>query len=995
MSSAIRDTSADLAVVGMSGRFPGAADVDELWRNLVAGRESVTFFSRHQLAEAGVPPSIVDNRRYVPARAVLDDVDAFDATLFGYNVRDAELLDPQQRLFLECAWTAVEHAGHDPARYDGRIGVYAGSAMSAYLLGLLRNQKALAAGAYRLGLANDKDHLTTRVAHKLGLTGPAVTVQTACSTSLVAVHVAAQALLAGECDMALAGGVAISLPQVSGYLYEDEGIMSRDGHCRAFDAEASGTVAGSGAGVVVLKRLADAVADRDTIHAVLLGSAVNNDGAGKSGYTAPSTAGQAAVIAEALSVADVAPSTIAHVEAHGTGTALGDPIEIAALAAALPDPGSGGIRTIGSIKTNLGHLDAAAGVAGLIKTVLALRHHTIPPSLHFERPNPRSALAESGFRVNTTAVGWPAGGGPRRAGVSSFGMGGTNAHVVLQEPPSRVPSGPARQWHVLTLSAASPAALDGMAARLAGHLRDDPGTPLADAAYTLQAGRRLLRHRRAVVCRDVPEALAALTGDAPVLASADGAVDPPVAFLFPGQGTQRPGMGADLYRTEPVFRAAVDRCADAAAGALGLDLRGAVLDPESRIDLTGTALAQPALFTVAYALSQLWLDWGVRPAAMLGHSLGEYVAACLADVFTPEDALELVVARGRLVGSLPPGVMLSVPLPEDDLRALSGDRISLAAVNGAGLGVLAGPADAIAGCEAGLAARGVATRRLRTSHAMHSAMLDPILDEFRDVVDRIPRKPPQQPYLSNVTGDWVTDEQATSARYWCDQMRGTVRFGPALHRLLDDAPYVLLEVGAGQTLGTLARLTRAAHQPHPVASLPDDAPRGEDVPRALAQLWLAGVPIDWDSYHRDGARHRIPLPGYPFERQRYWIAGPADQQLYAATPDHPAATAAPRPVAQPDTGSDVEGVVAGLWREMLGTERVGRHDSFLELGGHSLLAVQIVARLRDTFDVDLTVDQVFELRTVGRLSAAIEELLVARLESLTDDEVAKLLAEEG
>ncbi|MFF8955215.1 type I polyketide synthase [Streptomyces sp. NPDC014894] len=1013
-----------VAVIGMAGRFPGAPSVDALWRNLCEGRESVTVFSPDRLAAAGVPERERSDPAYVPARAVLDGVELFDSAFFGFSARDADLLDPQQRIFLECAWEAVEHAGYDTARHPGHTAVFGGAAISTYLLGLLADPALVASvGGYRILLANDKDHLTTRVAHLLDLRGPAVTVQTSCSTSLVAVHLATQALLTGQCDMALAGGVAVSLPQTAGYRYEQQGIMAPDGHCRAFDASAAGTVPGAGAGVVVLKRAVDALADGDTLHALILGSAINNDGAAKSGYTAPSARGQAEVIAEAIGAAGVDPGSIGYVEAHGTGTALGDPIEVAALAEALerngaaaeaPDrDGAAAACVLGSVKTNLGHLDVAAGVTGLIKATLALREGVLPPTLHFEKPNPHSRLAAAGFTVTSEAAGWPPRNGPRRAGVSSFGIGGTNAHLVLQEPPPSAPGDdPARERQILTLSGATPRALADAAAHLAEHLRTRPTAALADTAYTLQVGRRQLRHRWAVPCGSTEDALAALDGVSASGGDDAADADRRVVFAFPGQGAQRAGMAALLYESEPAFRATVDRCAGILVPHLGFDLRGPVFGSGGRADapygLDDTALAQPALFVVEYALAKLWTGWGVVPEAMIGHSVGELTAACLAGVFALDDALALVAARGRLVQGLPPGSMLSVGLPEDELRDLAKGGIALAAVNGPRLGVLSGPAREIDECARRLADRDVAVGRLRTSHAFHSAMLDPVLDAFAALVGQAPRHEPRIPYVSNVTGDWVTAAQAGSPAYWAEHLRTTVRFGAGLNTLLDGAPRVLLEVGPGGALGSLARRAGGAARPVTVASLPADDPAaagGARLPDALARLWTAGVGVDWAAYHAGERRARVPLPTYPFQRRRHWVeaAGrhphvdpavpvPADARAVAAAPEAPAVPASPAAAEPPRT--EVERVVVAVWRDMLGEEAIGVHDAFVDLGGHSLLATQVTARLRERFAVPLTVEELFDLRTAARLSERIEEALNERLDLLSDEEVARLVAEE-
>jgi len=651
-------SGSEIAIVGMACRFPGAKDVDEFWNNLKEGVESISFFTDEELRASGVPPSTLGDPDYVKAKGVVDDVDLFDAAFFGFNHREAQILDPQHRLFLECAWQAIEGAGHDCERYGGRIGVYAGTSMNTYLLSLYSNRDLMESfGPLQLLIASDKDFLATRVSYKLNLTGPSITVQTACSTSLVAVHLACQSLLNGECDMALAGGVSIRIPQKSGYLYQGGGIVSPDGHCRAFDAGANGTVSGDGVGVVLLKRLEDALEEGDSVRAIIKGSAINNDGAMKAGFTAPSVNAQAIVIAEAQAMAGVDAETISYVEAHGTGTALGDPIEVAALREAFrTTTDRNGFCAIGSVKTNIGHLDAAAGVAGLIKVVKALEEKKLPPSLHFERPNPKADFADSPFYVNNTLAEWRGHGKPLRAGVSSFGMGGTNVHAIVEEAPRADAPASSRPWHLLMLSAKSGSALEAATSNLAGYLDRNPGANLADVAFTLQAGRRAFDHRRITVCRDQGDARATLrTLDRQrVFTSLHDDVDRPVVFMFSGQGSQYVNMGLDLYQAEGEFREQVDLCSEILGPALGVDLRDVMYPDEAKREdsarlLDQTFITQAAVFVIDYALARLWMRWGVQPRAMIGHSIGEYVAACLAGVFTLEDALRLVAARGRLM----------------------------------------------------------------------------------------------------------------------------------------------------------------------------------------------------------------------------------------------------------------------------------------------------------------------------------------------------------
>jgi non-ribosomal peptide synthase protein (TIGR01720 family) len=876
-----------VAIIGMAGRFPKARNVGEFWRNLRDGVECISFFSEQELEQEGVDPALLAAPGYVRAKGMLEDIELFDAAFFGVTPAEAESMDPQQRVFLESAWEALEDAGCDPARYAGAVSVFAGVSMNSYLvLNLLSNAGFLdSVGILQASIRNRTDHLATRVSYKLNLKGAAVTVQTACSTSLVAVHLACRALLNYECDVALAGGVTVSVPTKSGYVFQEGGVFSEDGHCRAFDAKATGTVNGSGSAVVVLKRLSDALADGDQVHAVIRGSAINNDGSGKVGYTAPSVDGQADVIAMAQAVAGVGPETVSYVEAHGTGTSLGDPVEVAALTQVFGS-GEGRKRScaLGSVKTNVGHLDVAAGAAGLIKTVMALKHRELPPTLHYERPNPQIDFDRTPFYVNDRLTPWEAGDTPRRAGVSSFGIGGTNAHVVVEEAPERPRSGASRPSQLLLLSARTSAALESATANLSAFFREHGDVNLADAAYTLKVGRRAFGHRRMVVARGAAEAAEALEALDPrqVVTSVQEPKERPVVFMFPGQGAQYVNMGRELYETEEVFREQVDACARQLVAHLGLDLREVLYPTPERVAeceerLRQTALTQPALFVVEYALSRLLESWGVRPRAMIGHSIGEYVAACLAGVFTLEEALRLVAARGRLMQSAERGSMLMVQLPEKEVLPLLGRQLSLASVNAPSMCVVAGPSQAVGELAARLGEKSVLCRPLHTSHAFHSEMMEPILGEFAAEVSRVKLKAPTLPFVSNLTGTWITAAEATDPGYWTKHLRQTVRFGDGLAELFKEPDTVLLEVGPSRTLMTIARWhpSKAAGQ-SVVTTLPHPEERDSDLSfllHNLGRLWLLGVEADWDGFYAGESRQRVGLPTYPFERQRYWIEG--------------------------------------------------------------------------------------------------------------------------
>ena len=1003
-----RTHESQIAVIGMAGRFPGADSVEAFWQNVRNGVESITFFSDEDLLQAGTPASLLKSPKLVKARAIVDGIEYFDAAFFGLNPREAEVMDPQHRLFLECAWEALESAGYHA---DGkRVGVYAGAGMNTYLINLYSNRELMnALGAYSLLTASGNDFLTTRVSYKLNLTGPSITVQTACSTSLVAVHLACKSLLNGECDMALAGGASVVVPQKSGHLYQEDSILSPDGHCRAFDAEARGTVSGDGVGMVLLKRLEDALADGDMIRAVIKGSAVNNDGAAKAGFTAPSVSAQSQVIKEAQEMACVDPSTVSYVEAHGTATPLGDPIEVAALIEAF-GPAEGGKRhcAIGSVKTNIGHLDAAAGIAGLIKVVKAIEEKQLPPSLHFKQPNPAIDFANSPFYVNTRLANWQANGSPRRAGVSSFGMGGTNAHLIVEEAPGTRPSGPSRSHHLLLFSAKTEAALEQVTSNLHAHFNRYPSLNLADAAYTLQVGRQRFDHRRMVVCKDLNDAREML-GEADalrVLTSVNDSAARAVGFMFPGQGTQYVRMGAELYDTEAEFREQVNDCSSRLEPHLGLDLRRVLYPEQAEAEesarlLDQTSVTQAALFVTEYALAKLWMAWGVQPRVMIGHSIGEYVAACLAGVFSLEDALAVVAARGLLMQGLPEGAMLAVSLPESEARALLGKRLSLAAVNGPQRCVVSGPPAAIAGLQQELDERKVRHRRLRTSHAFHSEMMAPILRPFAERMQKVKLNPPLIPYVSNLTGNWITPNEATDPDYWVNHLRRTVRFSEGLERLVGSFDGVLLEAGPGESLTASAKqLFKSGGRVvlpsmrHPSSEVSDTA----FMLNTLGKLWLNGVSPDWAGFYKHQRRLRAPLPTYPFERRRFWID--LDQTAYEAVD---AASVQRAPVSAPEhprpdirnhyvaPGSDLERAVAEIWQESLGINQIGIHDDFFSLGGDSLLATHLLSQVGDLFEVDLPLHKFFAAPTVAELATLIDGLLTEKVKGLTDEEFQRLI----
>jgi len=904
------DTEFDIAIVGMAGRFPGARNLDEYWQNLVNGVESIARLTDQDLSASGIDPALLARPDYVKASPILAEPEFFDANFFGLSASEASTMDPQHRLLLELAYTALEDAACNPERFTGRIGVFTGSAMNTYFMS--SGLDARFSEEYIPTLTvNDKDFLSTRISYKLGLRGPSLTVQTACSTSLVAIHLARQSLLSEETDVALAGAVSVRVPHRAGYLYDGSGVVSPDGHVRAFDAAANGTVFGSGAGVIVLKRLSDALAQGDRIHAVIKGSAVNNDGSAKAGYTAPSVKGQADVIVEALANAGVDAGDISFVEAHGSGTPVGDPIEVLALTKAFHHfTKRNAYCALGSVKTNVGHLDAAAGMAGLIKTVLALKHRRIPPTLHYSKPNPEIDFPATPFYVNAKAVDWAQASGPRRAGVMSTGMGGTNAHVVLEEAPAAKTPAASDQPQVLVLSARTPSALDTMTGHLADFLASADSTPglLADVAFTLQHGRKNYPCRRFVVGRTAAEAVAALKAPDQKKNTSELASDKPhrpVIFLLPGVGDHYLGMGRGLYDQFEVFRRELDHCAKILQPLLNADIRELLYPPnqpprpaseKKGIDLKRmlhrdpnevrdpavekldqTLHCQPALFSIEYALARLWQHWGIQPERIVGHSMGEYVAACLAGVFSLEDALKLIVARARLVNALPQGAMLAVMLSEAKLLPMLGETLSIALINGPDLCVVAGPVPDMAAFENRLKEQEIIYRPVRNAHAFHSRLLDPIVDAYTKEVKQVRLHAPRIPFTSNVTGTWITDQQAQDPAYWVEHARRTARFSDALAQLWKIPDCLLLEVGPGRTLGMLAMQHPArvsVKNAATLSSVRQDYENQADVDfilNSIGRLWLAGAELDWDKIAAPAGRRKISLPAYPFERQRYWI----------------------------------------------------------------------------------------------------------------------------
>lgn len=989
-----------IAIVGMAGRFPGAENVEQLWKSICDKRESITFFSRDELLARHEPLDIIDHPNYVPAKGLIGNISSFDADFFNFTPREAQITDPQQRVLLECAWETLEDAGCVPSKFDGSIGVYAGVGINNYMLSNLASNPELwhSVGDYPIMIGNDKDFLSARISYKLNLKGPAMVLQSACSSSLAAIHTASQALILGECDAALAGGVSFGRLNKTGYMYREGMIMSPDGHCRAFDAAAKGTVQGQGAGLVLLKRLDDAIRSNDQIYAIIKGSATNNDGSNKQGFTAPSIEGQAKAIMMALASANTKASEIGYIETHGTGTPIGDPIEIEALRQCFTAAPNGKMFcAIGSLKTNIGHLDAASGVAGLIKTANALKTKTLPPSLHFEKPNPKIDFDKSPFYVNTETKPWEMDGGSRNAGVSSFGIGGTNVHIVLTEHEEIGKKDTSRPSQIITLSAKSKIALESMTGRLLNHLKLHPDINFQDVCYTLNVGREEFEFRRCLICRNKTDAIFALENISSKKENLSHykRQENKIAFLFSGQGSQYYGMGKHLYRDEDLFRHIVNDCRRIIGDKLIYifeDLDDKDYEVYSN-KIHQTNIAQPTLFVFEYALARLLMSWGVKPDIMMGHSIGEYVAACLAGVFTLEQALKLVTKRGQLIYDLEEGKMLSVMLSANKVRRYLNKTISLAAINGPSHCVLSGSCNAIYALQDKLKQDDVQHRILNTSHAFHSHMMDPILDRFKEYVKHAHPKTPHTQFVSCQTGKNITDEEASSPEYWANHLRKEVKFHDGLDFILKDRyshnqQWTVLEVGPGNILSTHTKRHPAlqksdlvtATTPYPYGRISD----ADYLAKKIGELWQNGISIDWNMFHENRGRTRISLPTYPFTKASYWI--PERVSIYAEpNPDFELFGNESRTEAEHvETGTQqdiiaprnsIEHRIMASWKAILGIDQISVFDNYFDLGGDSLLAVNLIDKLMTEFGIHISTSMLIQHPSITELADVIESCL--------------------
>ncbi|WP_047245794.1 type I polyketide synthase [Maribacter thermophilus] len=986
----------DIAVIGMAGRFPGAQSVQELWDVLLEGRETTSFFTAEEI-DKNIPEAIRKDPLYVPARGVVPSAKEFDSKFFGLNPRLALAMDPQQRLFMEISWEVLEQTGYLPRHYDGSVGVYAGCGYNTYYINNVIPNKDLLdqVGEFVATTVNDKDYIATRTAYHLNLKGPAISVHSACSTSLLAIAEATEALRTGQCDVALAGAASVTSPMNSGHLYQEGAIKTPTGHCCPFDENGKGTVFSDGAGVVLLKTLEDAERDGDTIYGVIKGIGLSNDGGEKGSFTAPSAEGQSQAIINALDDAQISPSEISYVEAHGTATPVGDPIEIEGLEMAFGEQEKKNFCAVGSIKSNMGHLTSAAGVAGFIKTILAMYHKQIPASLGYSKPNPLIDFENNPFFVNNVLRNWDV-EGKRKAGISSFGVGGTNVHVVVEEYENKTKtSDEGRPVQLLTWSAKSQKSLDGYQKALGDHI-DKAATPLADIAYSLNVTRDIFNNRSFVVAGQLTEASEKLLSEnsKDVKSNSLRTIPSELGFLFPGQGSQYLQMGKELYENESVFKEAVDTCADILLNEFQLDIRNVIFpetnNTESEERLKDTKYTQPALFVIEYALSQLWLSWSIKPTFLCGHSIGEFVAAHVAGVFTLTDALRLITVRGKLVSELPGGSMLSARTSVDNLSKIIPETLSIAAVNSDQLCVISGPDKEIENFAQQLKADGIANMLLATSHAFHSTMMEPILDVFEKEVRKVSLKAPNIPMISTVTGTWLSDTDATNPKYWTDHLRDTVRFSDAMDTILnmeDDA--LLLEIGPGRALTTLAHQKKGEKTVTAISSLPLPK-KGENsyqaLLTALGQLWLKGIEPNWKEFYKDQSRQKVLLPSYVYDRKPCWIDPPASVPQFIDNStieeniiqqESPVETK----INQSITNMRKENILQKISEIILKTSGIELEAgdttyNFLELGLDSLVLTQMATTCKREFDTAITFRQLSdELNTPELLANYLDEVL--------------------
>ena len=998
-------TAKEVAIIGISGRFPGANSIDELWNVLKNGIETISFFTSEELDKT-IPESLRNNPLYVKARGIVPSAKEFDAKFFELNPKLAEAMDPQHRLFLEIAYEALEQSGHLPKHYNGSIGVYAGTGTNTYFINnVLPNQELLnQVGMLQVNTVNEKDYIASRVAYHLNLKGPAVSVHSGCSTSLLAIAEAVEAIRNNQCDVALAGGSSLTAPIFSGHLYQEGSMLSSDGHCRSFDANAKGTVFSDGAGVILLKSLENAKKDGDFIYGIIKGIGISNDGGGKGSFTAPSTEGQSNAISKAIQDAQILPSKISYVETHGTATPIGDPIEMEGLIKAFGPQNKKGFCAIGSIKSNMGHLTAAAGVAGVIKTTLALHHKKIPPSIGYDSPNPAIDFNNSPFFVANSLRDWHT-DSRRCAGVSSFGVGGTNVHVIVEEYEMEPASTSAsRPTQLLTWSAKTENSLSAYQTALGNFIHKSTHTPLADIAYALRVTREDFSHRSFLIAESHSEAAKNLiTPESRAPKSHTIKVVPnDIGFLFPGQGSQYLQMGKTLYDNEIVYREAIDRCAELLMADLKLDIRDIIFPEtnsnEAEKSLRNTFYTQPALFVTEYALAQLWMSWGIKPTLLCGHSVGEFVAAHLAGVFNLKDALKVIASRSLLISELPGGSMLSVRLPEAGLKELLPNTLSIAAVNSTQLCVVAGKHEDIETFAKLMASQDIPNKILFTSHAFHSSMMNPMLEHFEETLKQVTLNNPSLPIVSTSTGTWLTNNEATSIDYWVRHVKNTVRFADAVNTIMELEDCILLEVGPGNSLTTLAQQQAAGKiiAAFPSLALPkaDVHNEYETILNALGNLWIRGINPDFQAFYKDEQRERINLPSYVFDRKPCWAEPIMNKTSYES--NYTESTEIKKPIESTRVTSinpmeneaqRTNSILLKLLEIISNISGITydshvASNSFLELGLDSLTLTQLSLKLQEAFNLPITFRKLNEeLATPHMLADYIKNKLPKTLET--------------
>lgn len=991
MSEGFNGEEFEVAIIGMAGRFPKAKNIEEYWNNLMGGKECITFFSEEELREAGVDELTLHDSSYVKARPYMEDIEYFDAEFFKINSREAAIMDPQHRLFMQAAWESFEDAGYIPANYDGKIGIFAGCDANTYLLNnvILSEPDIVREDPLAIKM-EDKDYLCTRTAYRLNLTGPSVMTQSACSSAVAAVHFASESILSGECDMALAGAVSLTLPVKTGYLYKEGGVVSRDGHVCAFDSQSSGTVYGDGLGVVVLKRLSDAIEDNDHIYAIIKGVASNNDGGGRIGFAAPGLQGQAEVIQSAMEAAGVESDSIGYIETHGTGTKLGDSIEIAALAEAYKR----GIRKegtcpIGSVKPNIGHASTASGIASLIKVALALENEIIPPTIHYHETNPEIDFTNTPFYVNTKVKDWKRGGSPRRAGLSAFGLGGSNAHMILEEAPERKKTEETKRYHVFMLSAKNEEVLKEYELKIADYMQKKTEASLEDIARTLQEGRMQFPYRCAVVAQNAEELIKGFYTKKTNYVSGNKQDTEKYVLMFPGIGEEYEGLVQGLYENITQFKKYLDHCRDIIQKQFGWDMYSFLFSIEKETKNKNgrkleTKYTYVMVFSIEFSIAKLLEEFGVVVDTYIGYSIGEYVAACLSDVFGVEDAISLLYSRGELIDGLPEGAMLSVMLPHSEVERMLGNNLSLAAIEAPHISVVSGECNAIADLEYKLKEEGIAAKRVPTDRAFHSYQMKSIAAKFKEIVKGVRRKAPKKRFISNVTGDFITEKEAMSADYWSRHLVSTVQFSAGVQTLLKEE-FIWIEAGAGNSLSVFAMQHSAKLRGKTVQTIRTYYNKTADdvyFLAALAKLWCCGADIRWEIWHGGQKYNKVSLPTYPYQKTKYWIQPAQNPFLHMASGINEETRASDKIHLQREglksdyveAGSNTQKEILKIWESVLGIQMIGMEDNFFEIGGNSLLAVKILYAIKKEFSVEIGMETFYNNPIIGFLAEYVDTI---------------------